>query len=251
MKHEDLNLLIPIRHLMGIFYLTHTANAIKLDPLFATYNPLTQDHSMLNIPVRKPWENPECVGLNRLPARATLYPFQSEKSALTYNREKSTRVLSLNGEWDFRLVSHPDAAPDNFIDPKFKPSRGWKKITVPGNWTTHGRAVEHTSCRLGFRRVEVESRELLINGKPVLMKGVNRHDHHEHMGKTLDYDTCLAPLTSKTPITPATSLPATKLSSTSTTTNEASAVPAAAPTPWSNTAYNPEPSPSAIAYVLT
>ena len=376
---------------------------------------------MLDISVRKPWENPECVCLNRLPARATLYPFQSEKAALTYNCKKSTRVLSLNGEWDFRLVPHPDATPDAFVEPKFKPGRGWKKITVPSNWTAqgydkphytnvqmpfshepptvpednptglyrttvdipkswrdrivihfggvesvlclyvngqsvglskdsrlpaefditdyvtagktatiaavvirwsdasviedqdhwwmagiyrdvylyttgetyiedvfargdlgddyktgmlnvtarlglsaqpeagwcfsaqlfdaagktvfkdtlksevtvtnvghtwprlevhiseterapklwssespylytlvvsllkpNGRTVEHTSCRLGFRRVEVKDRELLINGKPVLMRGVNRHDHHETMGKTVDRETCVA-----------------------------------------------------------
>ncbi|MDA0712214.1 MAG: DUF4981 domain-containing protein, partial [bacterium] len=54
-----------------------------------------------------------------------------------------------------------------------------------------GRAVEHTQCRVGFRRVEVKNRELLINGKPVLMRGVNRHDHHERTGKTVDYETYL------------------------------------------------------------
>lgn len=49
-----------------------------------------------------------------------------------------------------------------------------------------GQAVEHTACRLGFRRVEVKNRELLINGKAVLIKGVNRHEHDERRGKTLD-----------------------------------------------------------------
>ena len=49
-----------------------------------------------------------------------------------------------------------------------------------------GRAVEHAACPLGFRRVEVSDRSLLINGERVLIKGVNRHEHDERMGKTLE-----------------------------------------------------------------
>lgn len=49
-----------------------------------------------------------------------------------------------------------------------------------------GAEIEHTACRIGFRRVEVRDRQLLINGKPVLIKGVNRHEHDERRGKTLD-----------------------------------------------------------------
>ena len=48
-----------------------------------------------------------------------------------------------------------------------------------------GREVEHTACRLGFRSVEVKARALLINGARVLIKGVNRHEHDERLGKTL------------------------------------------------------------------
>jgi beta-galactosidase len=48
-----------------------------------------------------------------------------------------------------------------------------------------GKTVEATACRLGFRRIEVKDRELLINGKPVLIKGVNRHDHDDTQGKTV------------------------------------------------------------------
>jgi beta-galactosidase len=51
-----------------------------------------------------------------------------------------------------------------------------------------GREVEHAACRLGFRRVEVRGRALLVNGKRVLVKGVNRHEHDERKGKTLDLD---------------------------------------------------------------
>ncbi|HEY9247788.1 MAG TPA: glycoside hydrolase family 2 TIM barrel-domain containing protein, partial [Rariglobus sp.] len=52
-----------------------------------------------------------------------------------------------------------------------------------------GRAVEHTSTRFGFRSVEVRDRMLLVNGRRVLIHGVNRHDHHETRGKALDRET--------------------------------------------------------------
>lgn len=52
-----------------------------------------------------------------------------------------------------------------------------------------GKVVESTSTRIGFRSVEVRNRNLLINGKRVLIKGVNRHDHHDTKGKALDRET--------------------------------------------------------------
>ena len=48
-----------------------------------------------------------------------------------------------------------------------------------------GSVVEATSVRTGFRRVEVVDRELLLNGYPVLIHGVNRHDHDPDRGKAV------------------------------------------------------------------
>jgi beta-galactosidase len=52
-----------------------------------------------------------------------------------------------------------------------------------------GKALESTSTRIGFRTVEVRDRNLLINGRRVMIKGVNRHDHHDTKGKALDRET--------------------------------------------------------------
>ena len=41
-----------------------------------------------------------------------------------------------------------------------------------------GRVVEASITRVGFRRVEVGGRRLRINGEPITIYGVNRHDHH-------------------------------------------------------------------------
>ena len=47
-------------------------------------------------------------------------------------------------------------------------------------------------CRIGFRQVEVKGRQLLINGQPVLMKGVNRHEHDDVHGKTVSEASMIA-----------------------------------------------------------
>ena len=55
-----------------------------------------------------------------------------------------------------------------------------------------GRPVQHTAHRVGFRRVEVRGRELLINGRAVLIRGVNRHEHDDRRGKALTLESMLA-----------------------------------------------------------
>ena len=42
--------------------------------------------------------------------------------------------------------------------------------------------VEMISHKIGFRKVEVKNGQLLVNGVPVLLKGVNRHEHDEYTG---------------------------------------------------------------------
>lgn len=52
-----------------------------------------------------------------------------------------------------------------------------------------GGEVEATRLRVGFRTVEVRERQLLVNGRPVLLKGVNRHEHHDRRGSAVDRET--------------------------------------------------------------
>ncbi len=51
-----------------------------------------------------------------------------------------------------------------------------------------GREVEHTRCHVGFRTVALGDRELLLNGRPVMMKGVNRHEWNDVTGKVLSVE---------------------------------------------------------------
>jgi beta-galactosidase len=45
-----------------------------------------------------------------------------------------------------------------------------------------GNIQEYESCRIGFREVEIKGGQLLVNGVPVLFKGVNRHEHDPDSG---------------------------------------------------------------------
>lgn len=53
------------------------------------------------------------------------------------------------------------------------------------------RVLEATGLRIGFRSVELGNRELLVNGKRVLIKGVNRHEHDERTGKTISLESMI------------------------------------------------------------
>ena len=48
-----------------------------------------------------------------------------------------------------------------------------------------GTESDAVSLKVGFRRVEVRGHELLVNGRAVLIKGVNRHDHDPRRGKAV------------------------------------------------------------------
>ncbi|MEM9035636.1 MAG: glycoside hydrolase family 2 TIM barrel-domain containing protein [Actinomycetota bacterium] len=51
-----------------------------------------------------------------------------------------------------------------------------------------GTVHEVVTVPVGFRRVEIRDRELLLNGVAVPIAGVNRHDHHPVTGKTVTPD---------------------------------------------------------------
>ncbi|WKN32485.1 glycoside hydrolase family 2 TIM barrel-domain containing protein [Porifericola rhodea] len=46
------------------------------------------------------------------------------------------------------------------------------------HYDTEGRLRESSSQKVGFRSVEIKGGQLLVNGQAVLVKGVNRHEHH-------------------------------------------------------------------------
>ncbi|MBS2212649.1 DUF4981 domain-containing protein [Carboxylicivirga mesophila] len=54
-----------------------------------------------------------------------------------------------------------------------------------------GKIIQTTSNKVGFRKVEIKNGQLLVNGKAVLFKGVNRHEHDEFEGHVVGVESML------------------------------------------------------------
>lgn len=51
-----------------------------------------------------------------------------------------------------------------------------------------GRVIEVIPQRVGFRRIELKNGNFLVNGVPIMLRGVNRHEVHPDLGRTVNYD---------------------------------------------------------------
>ena len=50
----------------------------------------------------------------------------------------------------------------------------------------NGNAVDVEAYNVGFRNIEMKNGQLLVNGKAVLIRGVNRHEHHQTKGHAIN-----------------------------------------------------------------
>ena len=48
-----------------------------------------------------------------------------------------------------------------------------------------GNAVDLQGCRVGFRQVEIKDRQVLLNGRRLTVRGVNRHEFHPERGRAV------------------------------------------------------------------
>ncbi|NQT60678.1 MAG: DUF4981 domain-containing protein, partial [Bacteroidetes bacterium] len=56
---------------------------------------------------------------------------------------------------------------------------------------SNNQLIECTALKIGFRRLEIRDRQFFLNGKAVLIKGVNRHEHDDKTGKTVTRESML------------------------------------------------------------
>ena len=60
------------------------------------------------------------------------------------------------------------------------------RAETPDLYTLHVTAGDdEVSCQIGFRTVEIADRQLLLNGRPLRICGVNRHDHDDRRGRAV------------------------------------------------------------------
>ena len=51
-----------------------------------------------------------------------------------------------------------------------------------------GQALDYESTRVGFRQIEIKDRQVLLNGQRMVVRGVDRHEHHPERGRALTLD---------------------------------------------------------------
>ena len=56
---------------------------------------------------------------------------------------------------------------------------------------SNGKIIETTESKMGFKKVEIKNAQFLINGKPVHLKGTNRHEMHPRYGQSVPRETML------------------------------------------------------------
>jgi beta-galactosidase len=83
------------------------------------------------------WENPETIGINKLPPHAAAMVYRDMQTALHSPREGSPFYRSLNGKWKFNWVEKPSDRPVDFYRSDFDASC-WDDIIVPSNWQLEG-----------------------------------------------------------------------------------------------------------------
>jgi beta-galactosidase len=86
------------------------------------------------------FENPQIQEVNRLPMRASYFPFENREKAKERDRTKSERFYDLNGTWKFLWTDQPHKLPKDFYKVGFNDQQ-WDDFKVPANWEFYGYGV--------------------------------------------------------------------------------------------------------------
>jgi beta-galactosidase len=103
----------------------------------------------------------------------------------------------LNRDWNAKVLDDrtPQRGPTKFawLETKIKNPAKWTAET-PNLYTLvltlrdeNGNIVEADSCKVGFRKIEVRNGRFLVNGQPIRLRGVNRHETDPDTGHTVSY----------------------------------------------------------------
>ena len=97
-------------------------------------------------------------------------------------RQPGSAIVDERGNWAERLtVAIPVASPALWS----AETPALYRLTI-ALLDPQGEVLEIEACDVGFRRVEISNGLLKLNGKPLLIRGVNRHEHHPENGQVMD-----------------------------------------------------------------
>ena len=86
------------------------------------------------------YQNPKMLQKGRLPAHATLFPFDSQAAAVSGRRNMSGRYMPLNGVWRFLLADRPTELPGEFWEIDYDDT-DWDDLAVPCCWEMEGYGI--------------------------------------------------------------------------------------------------------------
>ncbi|MDV7104717.1 beta-galactosidase [Vibrio sp. TH_r3] len=98
------------------------------------------------------------------------------------------RIVDEKGGWDDRV----------FLSLKIEQPKHWTAETpnlyrfVVSLIDKNGKVVDVEGYDVGFRNIEITNGQLLVNGKALLIKGVNRHEHEQDNGHAISEASMIA-----------------------------------------------------------
>lgn len=109
-------------------------------------------------------------------------------TAKLFTFDKSTQILSLTKKINIKKAKTVVNFKEQIVEnPKKwsaeKPNLYKLQITLKDK---KGNIVQSTTQHVGFRTAEIKNGQFLVNGQPVLIKGVNRHEHDPDKGHVID-----------------------------------------------------------------
>ena len=199
----------------GIFrpvYLYSTAAARIRD--FAVRTDLDSDYRDATLQI-KPELAAKNLSLSNWTVRAQLFDaggkpvlFWGSRGNEAQSKTNSQSLLTsaaTNLAHDAAEILNPDFSAkilDDRMPQRGEPKFAWleAKIKDPAKWTAetpnlytlvltlndeNGNVIEADSCRIGFRKIEIRDGRFLINGQPIRLRGVNRHEIDPDTGHAL------------------------------------------------------------------
>ncbi len=181
-------------------YLYSTATARIRD--FTVRTDLDADYRDATLQI-KPELAARTCSLSNWTVRAQL--FDANKNPVFTNELNHDAAEILNPDFSAKIL---DARMPQRGEPKF----AWLEANVknPAKWTAetpnlyrlvitlndaNGSEVEADSCQIGFRKIEIRDGKFLINGQPVRLRGVNRHEIDPDTGHALTMERMVQDIT--------------------------------------------------------
>ena len=112
-------------------------------------------------------ENHDVIGINKLEARATFFPYNSLQLAKEDNLSKAENYLLLNGIWQFNYCEAPELRPTDFYKEDYDTSK-WATIKVPANWEVEGFGIPiYVNASYPFQKGELNPPDIPDGNNPV------------------------------------------------------------------------------------